>query len=133
MLTSKPGWMLVLLAAIPLVWFVIQLRILSLVAIAAIFGGIVLLRRGIDGFTVAVLVVSLSSLLVAIDSSLTKRRLKRLENCLGPMEQSIRALEIAEERWQGSIARRQFPVSSGVLLDGEKLGAKEAEAEKASH
>jgi hypothetical protein len=119
-LYAKPGGMLALLAAAPLFWFIVQFRILSLIAAGLIAGGIVLLRSGVEELTVSVLAISLSSLLVAIDAGLTRRRLVRLESSLGAMAQAVRALEVAEERWQGYIARQQATSPAAKSLDGKR-------------
>jgi hypothetical protein len=135
-LYAKPSLLLVLLAAMPLVWLVIQFRVISLLAIGVIAGAIALLQHGIEALTAALLVISLSGLLTVIDASLTRRRLKRLENSLASTTQAVRELEVAEERWQGFAARQQQFPGSNASLHGKDApapaGADEPSALKAS-
>jgi hypothetical protein len=106
-LTGKPYSVLVLLAALPLLWYVLQLRGLSVIAIGLLASGILLLRSGVDELVVAMALLSAGGLLIAIDMSLTRRRLARFENSLSSAAQSVRALEVAEERRQAFVARQQ--------------------------
>jgi len=108
-LTGTPGAVFVVLAALPLLWLIIQLRGISLLAIALLAGGIALLWQGAEELGVAMMLLSLGSLLIAIDTSVARRRLVRFENSLNATVQSVRALEVAEERRQGFIARHQPP------------------------
>jgi hypothetical protein len=108
-LTGKPYSVLVLLAALPLAWYVVQLRGLSVIAIGLLAGGFSLLKTGLDELVAAMALLSAGGLLIAVDVSLMRRRLARFENSLGSAVQSVRALEVAEERRQAFIARQQNP------------------------
>jgi hypothetical protein len=76
--------------------------------------------------------LSLTGLFIAIDASLMRRRLKRVENLLNAATQSVRTLEVAEERRQGFIARHQgsHPAASE---DRRGLAPETSEANEAAH
>jgi hypothetical protein len=131
-LNGKPYAVLVLLAALPLLWYAVQLRGLSLIAIGLLAGGFALLRSGMDELVVAIALLGVTGLFTAIDTSLMRRRVARLENSLSSAVKSVRDLEVAEERRQGFIARQHSHQSAGS--EEHRAHAQEAvEANEAAH
>jgi hypothetical protein len=108
-LSGRSETLAVALAALTFVWLIWPPRAVSVVALIFLAASAVLFYRGTADATVAILLLSSSLLLCAIDVWLMRRQLKRFEHALATALQSVRALEIAEERRQGMIARKMLP------------------------
>jgi hypothetical protein len=127
-LGSRPGVMLMLLAALPLVPLIVRVSAISLISVGIVAGGMGLLSHGVDPTKVTVLVISSSAFLIAADASLTRRRLSHLELSLASAMDALRRLELSEERRQVLVARQLFGDPAGALPNSRSFGSESTAA-----
>lgn len=112
--------LLLVASVLPLLVLLTRLNTLGLIALGILAAVLGLVHA--DALTMpmaAFLLLGSCTLLLAIDGTLARRRIRRTEERLASLGSALRALEMSEERRQSLLSRGHSPVN--LMADGDRV------------